>query len=386
MKIIISTPDFNIGGITTALGNFTDFLVKQGHEVDIVNLPGKSLPESFNKNVHLVPLSGKARYWNLSAADVLKDKGIRRVPLLLFGCFKKIANRMGSWFPYIFNQTKLSGYDIAIGFRQCEPAYCFILNSVEARLKIGFVHGELTYMGDISTWQKYLEKFDRVVYVSRAVRDQFVQQYPQLEKNACVMHNMLNVELIRKEAEKPCPVCFDPLKKNIVTVARIDNAFKQIDWIPEICRKLKTLTDIPFHWYVVGGGPDYQSVSEQIELDGVGDVLTLVGEQNNPYPFLKNADFSVLTSKSESYGLVIMESFVVACPVVSTAFPALTEIMQDGVDGLMAQMSIEDVTEQIRKMLENENGICDRCKAHLQDKRTFNQLAEQQFESVVSIL
>ena len=161
-----------------------------------------------------------------------------------------------------------------------------------------------------------MTSFDRVAYVSNAVREQFVAEYPELEKNACTIYNTFNVEQIQSLAAEDCDLTFDESKVNIVTVARIDNAFKQTQWIVEICERLKRETATPFHWYVIGDGPDFDAtvaLSKEREID---DVLTFVGNRKNPYAFVNQGDFTVLTSKSEAYPMVVIESFILKKPIV----------------------------------------------------------------------
>lgn len=381
MKILIAVPDTGVGGVTTSAVNFSNELASRGHEVLFLDMSGENAcADRLNEKVGFLYLKGKSRLWNISAKSVKRVAEIKKIGILALGAIKKLTIRSGLWYKLIFSKfNKDESFDVAIAFRQCAPCYSFVLNKVNAKKKIGFVHGELTYMGDISSWKKYMTRFDKIAYVSNAVKEQFVKTYPELERNACTIYNTFDVEQIKAMAEDMCEVNFDKNKVNIVTVARIDNGFKQIDWIVKICDSLKKKTHTPFHWYVVGDGPDYESTVAMAAELGLNDILTFVGNQPNPYSFIKQSDFMVLTSKSEAYPMVVIESFVLKKPIVVTLFASVTEMMEAGNHGFIAEQSIDNLVELVGGMIDNTDGIREKCAQYLQGIEINNDIPYAQF-------
>ena len=381
MKILIAVPDTGVGGVTTSAVNFSNELASRGHEVLFLDMSGENAcADRLNEKVGFLSFKGKSRFWNISVQSVKNAHGRKKIGILALGAIKKLTIRSGLWYKLIFSKfSKDESFDVAIAFRQCAPCYSFVLNKVNAKKKIGFVHGELTYMGDISSWKKYMTRFDKIAYVSNAVKEQFIKTYPELERNACTIYNTFDVEQIKAMANEECDVVFDKNKVNIVTVARIDNGFKQIDWIVKICDSLKKKNNTPFHWYVVGGGPDYDAtVAMAVEL-GLNDVLTFVGNQPNPYSFIKQSDFTVLTSKSEAYPMVVIESFVLKKPIVVTLFASITEMMDEEKHGLIAEQSIDNLVELVGGMIDNTDGTREGCTNYLQGIEINNDISYAQF-------
>ncbi|MBQ8894619.1 MAG: glycosyltransferase [Clostridia bacterium] len=381
MKILVVVPDTNVGGVTSSAVNFCNELTLRKNNVYFLDLSGEyKCDDRLRKSITRLVLEGKSKLWNLGLECVKGATGIKKLGLLLLGAFKKVTIRSGLWYDLIFSRFKKQEFfDVAIAFRQCAPCYSFVLKKVNAPKKIGFVHGELKYMGDVSSWKRYMESFDRIAYVSDAVKKEFVNAYPELKKNACTIYNMFDVDQISRMAMETPAVVFDRSKVNIVTVSRIDNGFKQTHWIVEICRRLKEQTTIPFHWYVLGDGPDFKSTVQLAKDCAVDDVLTFAGNQPNPYAIMKQCDFTVLTSRSESFGMVVIESFVLKKPVVVARYDALCEIMEGGKHGLIAEQNIDSLLQCVRHMLENKDGIKDRCTLFLKDVKINNDRAYQQF-------
>lgn len=378
MKILVVVADLIVGGITTSAFNFSNEMIERGHEVTFLDLSGtveeKDLP---NPEIKIARLNGKAKYWNITAKN---SNGLSPILHKMLGLVKKITVRMGLWYKMIFTKfCPQEEFDVAIAFRQCEPCYAFVLDCVNAKKKIGFVHGELKYMGDISSWKKYMPRFTKIAYVSNAVKEQFVSAYPELSANAAVIYNMFNVEQIKKLADEKPTVEFDKTQKNIVTVCRIDNAFKRTNWIVEICEKLKKEVSTSFHWYVLGDGVDYDNMVKLVKEKGVEDVLTFAGNQNNPYAIVKNADFSVLPSKSESFGLVVVEAFILGVPILVTEYPAAYEIIEENKNGIIAKQDFDDLYNKVKMMIDDEKEIFSICTNTLSVYLYNNEKAYLQF-------
>lgn len=381
MKLLVVVPDSEPGGVTSSAVNFSTEMSKRGNEVYFLDMSAQILKRRLlPEGVQAVCLDGVSRQWNLGLWDVRKAKGFGKIGILLLGVVKKLTIRSGLWYKLIFSKFDQYGeFDVAVAFRQCDPCYTFVLHKVQAKKKIGFVHGELKCMGDISSWKRHMTAFHKIAYVSNAVKEEFVAAYPELAANACTVYNMFDVERIRRLAQEAPAVAFSNNVKNIVTVARIDNAFKQIHWIPQICAKLKEQSNTPFHWYVLGDGPDYAETVKLAEELGVTDVLTFAGNQENPFAIIKNADFTVLTSKSESYGMVVVESFILGIPVVVAQYPAIFEIMEDHKQGIIAQQNLQSISACVQEMLREHPEFLHRLNELLQGNQYTNACAYRQF-------
>lgn len=352
MKFLFLVTDFDVGGITASLRNLTALLCERGHKVDILNLPkADSLPDDFDKRIELIPLDSRSRLWNLSGEDVNRAKGLGKLKLLLLGFVKKLMNRGEGWMNYAFRHLSFEGYDAVIGFRQ--SPVCFYLASRKTRggKKCGFWHVDIEYAGDISSWDYLLSELDSVACVSNATKDSMKTRYPMLQNKACTVYNLFDVEKINRLAKECNP--YENSVFNIVTVSRVEFEQKQLHFIPEICRRLKQ-DGFLFKWHIVGDGPHMTSLKSLIVEKKVEEMITLQGARNNPFPFLRGADLFVLTSLWETYGMVVVEALVCSTPVIACEYPALNEILSDGVNGLTAENSIDGIYNALRSILSNK--------------------------------
>ena len=357
MKILLVVADSVLGGVTTAAYNFVGELCKRGNDVTFLDLSADKRNQVIDSRAKQIFLEGRSKHWRLGKTELAEAHGAKKAFLAGMGVLKKLTNKSGLWNKLIFKKLK-DEYDVAIAYRQCAPCYSFVLNKVKAKKKIGFVHGDVDFMGDISSWQPLMIKFDKIAYVSNAVEKGFVSRYPELATNACTVYNTLDLESIKERAERSDGIIFDKDKFNIVTVSRISNTEKRIDWIPHICKSLADEGLSDFHWYIVGDGDDLDKDVKATKALGMEKDVTFLGQANNPFPILKQANLFVLPTRSESYGLSVVEALILSVPVVVCKYPALSEIFEDGTLGLVAEHSIESVTEKIKLLIKNKQEYC----------------------------
>ena len=95
----------------------------------------------------------------------------------------------------------------------------------------------------------------------------------------------------------------------------------------------------PLHLLMVGDGPlrkDLEQLSGQL---GIASRVHWAGWQNDPAPYYQLADVFVCASVHEPLGNVILEAWANRTLVVSTRAQGPLELMQDGVNGLLAPLA-----------------------------------------------
>ena len=68
----------------------------------------------------------------------------------------------------------------------------------------------------------------------------------------------------------------------------------------------------------MGQGPLEEKLRNLVKKLNLEDKIVFLGFQSNPYLYIKNAKFMVLSSEFEGLGMVILESLALNTPVVST--------------------------------------------------------------------
>lgn len=128
------------------------------------------------------------------------------------------------------------------------------------------------------------------------------------------------------------PVARDP--RLVVMMARLDQQ-KQLDHaIDAFADVVRKVPDARLRIY--GRGVLAGALDQQIRRLGLGGNVSLAGFTNDPTAVYRGAALSLLTSRYEGFGLVLVESLQQGCPVVSYDLaygPA--DIVQHGVNGYL---------------------------------------------------
>ncbi len=72
---------------------------------------------------------------------------------------------------------------------------------------------------------------------------------------------------------------------------------------------------------LVGEGEEEVNIKELVKKLKIEERVIFSGFQKNPYPLIKNAKALILSSENEGFGNVLVESLILATPVISTDAP-----------------------------------------------------------------
>jgi glycosyltransferase involved in cell wall biosynthesis len=109
---------------------------------------------------------------------------------------------------------------------------------------------------------------------------------------------------------------------------------------------------------MVGDGSLLNSLKKQsIEL-GVNEFVYWVGFQSNVHSYISNSDLMIVPSRSEGFGLVILEAWHHAKPVIGFNVPALCDIVESGQDGILVEpFAKKELLNAIIEMLNDKQKL-----------------------------
>ncbi|MUJ26451.1 glycosyltransferase [Aliivibrio fischeri] len=106
---------------------------------------------------------------------------------------------------------------------------------------------------------------------------------------------------------------------------------------------------------IVGGGKDLDVIQKKIIDLNLTERIYLKGQQSNPFPWYKQAELFVLSSKSEGLGMVLIEALACKTKIVSTDCKGgVRQIMNGNLTPFLAQETPESLGEKIYLALNTE--------------------------------
>lgn len=244
-------------------------------------------------------------------------------------------------------------YDVAIAYNQGFSTY-FVAEKVRANKKLAWVNVNYVDAGynpkiDI----KFYNKFNNIVAVSKGVYEILIDCFPQYRKKINIIYDINNAKLIEKMAKsKNVYEDIDKCIVKIVTVGRLVYQ-KGYEFALEACNILSE-KNIDFKWYALGEGNERSNIEKYVSENNLEDKFILIGAVENPYPYIKDADVYVQTSRFEGFGLAIAEARILNTPVVTTNFDVVYNQMIHGKNGLIVNMDGGDIAQGIMKIIHDE--------------------------------
>lgn len=274
--------------------------------------------------------------------------------------FTKILNKVTGdrFLRILFNRISnqlvaKTQYDAVVGFSEGVPT--LFVSMMDHPNKIGWIHCDYTsYMkinGGKSESSIY-QQFQHVVCVSDFTRQSFCSVYPSLEAKTTYIYNILNETMMKEKAKEVVEESFNHECFNILTVGRID-PIKRLSIIPKLANEIRS-TGCKICWYVVGPKGttnEVELLEHNMKKFQTEDVVFLLGEKKNPYPYIAKADLLVNTSISEACPYVINEAKILGTPVVCTDFGSAGEFIVNGENGYI--VPIEKMSDCIAMLIKH---------------------------------
>lgn len=217
----------------------------------------------------------------------------------------------------------------------------------ESSLKIGWEHnhhhGNMNYASKIV---KSVKKLDYLVLVSKAL-EEFYSEKLRNKKCKCIfIPNVIDDVPTKSSTLK---------EKRLISVGRLSKEKGYMDLL-KIFKKVHK--DYP-EWKleIIGSGDEYDNLENYIKKNGLKKHVTLHGFKEKDYIFdlLNKSSIYLMTSYTESFGIVLIEAMSVGLPCIAfSSAEGATEIINSGYNGYLINNRNEDAyIKKVEDLIEN---------------------------------
>ena len=237
--------------------------------------------------------------------------------------------RPGAWdrFVYFDLACALAGdptggieYDVAVDFNSYQNECAVAAVKCRARKRIMWIHNDMEvklreepkYRVLWHFFKRKFRRFDAFAAVSPGVVEGFRRSTGLWGVPIAVVPNHIDTAEIFRRKDEPTPFRADPEVLDLCSVGRICHQ-KGYDLLMGILAEVKAVR--PFHFYLIGDGPDRKKLERQIRSLGLEEEVTLLGNQSDPFCYMDQMDGFVLTSRYEGQGMVIWEAKALGLPL-----------------------------------------------------------------------
>lgn len=261
----------------------------------------------------------------------------------------------------IYRKYVKNDYDVEIAFLEGPITRLFSVKNKKTK-KIAWVHNDISLVfgkglkAQIKkkTDRKIYSKYEKIIFVSKDNFRKFNKQYPDLRNKDLelvkkdIIYNYLNKDLVIEKSNEELDIKFNKDVMNFVTVSRIVPQ-KAIDRLIDV--HIKLIKDGYNHQiYVVGDGPERERLEQKIRDNQIQDTFILLGKKENPYPYIKEADYFCLLSEFEGYGMVLEEAKILGKRIIITD-TAAREAVEKYKDATIIENSKNQIYEELKNII-----------------------------------
>lgn len=182
------------------------------------------------------------------------------------------------------------------------------------------------------TYRAIYRRFDRIIAVSRYVRDDLVgRRGVRVDpRTVVVIPNALDLDRIESAS---AAAASEPGERRIIAVANLV-AIKGHEWLIRAVPRIRAAHPTA-RVVLVGDGPCRTPLERLARELGVAAVVTFTGSLADPVPLVRGSAVFVLPSLEEGLPVALLEALALGIPVVASRAGGIPEVVDDGRTGLL---------------------------------------------------
>ena len=186
-------------------------------------------------------------------------------------------------------------------------------------------------------------------------------------KSKCIYNPLNKYEIVKRSKEKSKKIFSKKNKLKIINIGRFTDQKDQLTFL----KSLNNLKDeINFEACIIGRGVLKSQLQKYILDNKLSRFVKIINFVENPYPFIKQSDLFVLTSKYEGLPNVLLEALTLKKFIISSScHTGPREILLNGKGGLLFKVG-------------DHKELADRIKYYFFNKKECKKLLDRSFKSL----
>lgn len=348
-KLLFVIPNLKHGGAEKVLVNLVNNLNPDKYDISLFSIFDVGVNKQFLKpHIHY-------RYF---------FKYLFRGNVTLFNLFSP---------EFLYKRIIKHRYDIVISYLEGPATRIVSACPYTGSKKIAWVHTDfenesivLECYRSLDDAKKHYEKFDRIVAVSKRVKEAF-SELITAQIPIDVLYNTNETEQIIEKGKEPSELAYKGIK--ICSAGKVtDN--KGFDRLLDVHKRLID-EGFPHHIYILGVGNEQEALEKKARELGVSDSFHFLGFHKNPYRYVSKCDLYVCSSFREGFSTAVTEALILGVPAVSTNCSGATELLGENNEyGIVCENSTEGIYQGMKQML-SQPGLLEHYKKQAELRGSF---------------
>ena len=190
---------------------------------------------------------------------------------------------------------------------------------------------------------------DKIVLVSRSLKEKYDALYPDLQDKTDFCYNVINREELLAASAQPQAIPYPEGRVICFSACRLSEEKALVRGVRALAPVFRAHSEVM--WFIAGDGEERESLQSAIQEAGLEERVVLLGQQSNPYPYMRHADLLMNVSYHEAAPMVFMEAHVLGVPVFATRTSSADELLRDGETDFICENSEEGIRERFQHLM-----------------------------------
>ncbi|PTT41862.1 glycosyl transferase, partial [Chryseobacterium sp. HMWF028] len=272
--------------------------------------------------------------------------------------YRVLYQKMFLWFPSLLYRFVLKNKKYDVEIAAIHGMYKELLSSPQKdSKKIIWIQNDIfnlkEYTHDVI---RQLFKFDRILVISDKLKEEMLKiaENDQEKKNVIKIFNPIDKNDTLRKAD--IEINDYPFNSELPTFVTVGTIYPQKGY-DRLLNVHKKLIDegLKHQLLIIGDGYDFETIQDQLNTLGLQDTAKMLGFSSNPYPYMKKADFYIMSSRHEGFPTIIAEALILNKPISATDISGIKDLLQNGKLGNITANSEEGIYEGMKKFLTQKN-------------------------------
>ncbi|ELC8465852.1 glycosyltransferase [Clostridium perfringens] len=363
-SILFMLINMNIGGTEKALINMLHELQKEKYKVTVLLLEkyGGFLDQipDWVEVKYLDEYKNLKKYINeppkKNVKELLSKKEyITAFKLFLSYCISKLKDDISYYYKYLLTDVSdlEEEYDISVAYAgPMDFITYFVANKIKAKKRVQWIHFDINKIGFNKRFaEKMYSKFDKIFVVSEEGKNKLNLLIPSLSDKTEVFFNIISSTFIKNMAEHENGFNDNYNGIRILTVGRLSREKGQDITISVLEKLIKQGYEV--RWYCIGEGNMKKELEDMVKNKNLQENYILLGSKRNPYPFMKECDIYVQSSRHEGYCITLAEARCFNNPIITTNFTGANEQIRNEKTGLIVNFNQDEMYTAIKRVIKD---------------------------------
>lgn len=181
--------------------------------------------------------------------------------------------------------------------------------------------------------RRLYSRYFKIICQSRDMQEDLIRNFHIPVQRLCIIPNPVESDRNRFLAQSGERL-FNTAKVNLLAAGKL----KYQKGFDLLLQAVAELNDDRFHLTLLGKGELESALKKQAADLGIAQQVDFIGEVQNPFPYLQQADIFILSSRFEGFPNVVLEALSVGTPVITfDCKGGISEIVVDGINGKLVE-------------------------------------------------